>query len=58
MTPDAPPGAWIESDVPGRLELGLEASLIGNLAPTLQDPRALGLSATEVGLANSCSSSR
>lgn len=31
---------------------GLEASLIANLAPTLQDPRALGLRAAQVGLAN------
>ena len=31
---------------------GLEASLIANLAPTLQDPRTLGLSGFEVGLAN------
>lgn len=32
---------------------GLEASLISNLGPSLQDPRALGLSATEIGLAAS-----
>ncbi|HVV85479.1 MAG TPA: MFS transporter [Kofleriaceae bacterium] len=32
---------------------GLEASLIANLAPTLQDARTLGLSGAEVGLANS-----
>src|SRR3954468_7045307 len=32
---------------------GLEASLIANLAPTLEDPRALGLRAAQVGLANS-----
>lgn len=32
---------------------GLEASLISNLGPSLQDPRALGLSATEVGLSSS-----
>ncbi len=32
---------------------GLEASLIANLAPTLQDPRAFGLRAAQVGLANS-----
>jgi MFS family permease len=31
---------------------GLEASLIANLAPTLQDERTLGLRAVEVGLAN------
>ncbi|MDO9015283.1 MAG: MFS transporter [Deltaproteobacteria bacterium] len=31
---------------------GLEASLIANLAPTLQDARTLGLRAAEVGLAN------
>ena len=31
---------------------GLEASLIANLAPTLQDPRALGLSAAQIGLTN------
>ncbi|HTJ40958.1 MAG TPA: MFS transporter [Kofleriaceae bacterium] len=31
---------------------GLEASLIANLAPTLRDPHALGLDATEIGLAN------
>jgi MFS family permease len=31
---------------------GLEASLIANLAPTLQDPRTLGLSAAQIGLAN------
>jgi MFS family permease len=31
---------------------GLEASLIANLAPSLQDPRALGLTGAEVGLAN------
>ncbi len=31
---------------------GLEASLVANLAPTLQDPRALGLSAFEIGFAN------
>lgn len=32
---------------------GLEASLIANLGARLQDPRALGLSAGDVGLANS-----
>ncbi|RYE89661.1 MAG: MFS transporter [Myxococcales bacterium] len=32
---------------------GLEASLIANLAPSLRDPRVLGLSGTQVGLANS-----
>ena len=32
---------------------GLEASLIANMGPTLRDPRTLGLSALEVGLANS-----
>jgi len=74
VIPDAPRGAWVESDVPSRLDAlgwsrwhrrmivalgvtwildGLEASLIANLAPTLQDPRALGLSATDVGVANS-----
>jgi MFS family permease len=31
---------------------GLEASLIANLAPTLQDHRTLGLSAAQIGLAN------
>lgn len=31
---------------------GLEASLIANLGPTLEDPRALGLRAAQVGLAN------
>ncbi|HEX3697882.1 MAG TPA: MFS transporter [Polyangia bacterium] len=31
---------------------GLEASLIANLAPSLQDARALGLTGAEVGLAN------
>jgi MFS family permease len=31
---------------------GLEASLIANLAPTLEDPRTLGLTATEIGLTN------
>lgn len=31
---------------------GLEASLIANLAPTLRDARTLGLSATDVGFAN------
>jgi len=31
---------------------GLEASLIANLAPSLRDPRALGLSATQIGLSN------
>lgn len=31
---------------------GLEASLIANLAPTLQDERTLGLRAVEVGFAN------
>jgi MFS family permease len=32
---------------------GLEASLIANLAPTLQDPRTLGLRAAQLGLVNS-----
>lgn len=32
---------------------GLEASLIANIAPTLQSAATLGLSATEVGVANS-----
>ena len=32
---------------------GLEASLVANVAPTLRDPAALGLSATEIGAANS-----
>ena len=32
---------------------GLEASLIANLAPTLEDARTLGLRASEVGFANS-----
>ena len=31
---------------------GLEASLVANLAPTLQDPRTLGLSGAQIGLAN------
>src|SRR6478752_6855947 len=31
---------------------GLESSLVANLAPTLQDPRALGLSAEQIGFAN------
>src|SRR5260370_23809715 len=31
---------------------GLEASLIANLAPSLQDARALGLTGAEVGLVN------
>ncbi len=31
---------------------GLEASLVANLAPSLQDPRALGLTATQIGLSN------
>ena len=33
---------------------GLEASLIANLAPTLQDPRTLGLSGAQIGLTNTC----
>jgi MFS family permease len=33
---------------------GLEASLIANLAPTLQDPRTLGLTATQIGWTNTC----
>jgi MFS family permease len=33
---------------------GLEASLVANLAPTLQDPRALGLTATQIGWTNTC----
>ena len=32
---------------------GLEASLVANLGPTLQDPHALGLKAEEVGFASS-----
>ena len=32
---------------------GLEASLVANLGPTLQDSRTLGLTATEVGIASS-----
>jgi MFS family permease len=32
---------------------GLEASLVANIAPTLRHPDALGLSATQVGVANS-----
>ena len=32
---------------------GLEASLVANVAPTLRDPATLGLSATEIGIANS-----
>jgi MFS family permease len=31
---------------------GLEASLVANIAPTLQDPHTLGLTATEVGWTN------
>jgi len=31
---------------------GLEASLIANLAPTLRDPRTFGLTATDIGFAN------
>src|SRR5262245_8181542 len=74
MIPDTPTGAWITTDVPGRLDAlewsrwhrrmilalgitwildGLEASLIANVAPTLMRPETLGLSATEVGFANS-----
>jgi MFS family permease len=33
---------------------GLEASLIANLGPTLQDTRALGLTAAEIGWTNTC----
>ena len=32
---------------------GLEASLVANVAPTLQHPDTLGLSATQIGMANS-----
>ena len=32
---------------------GLEASLVANVAPTLQHPETLGLSATQIGMANS-----
>ena len=32
---------------------GLEASLVANIAPTLRHPDALGLSATQIGMANS-----
>src|SRR5438874_1011229 len=32
---------------------GLEASLIANLGPVLQEPSTLGLTATDVGAANS-----
>jgi MFS family permease len=32
---------------------GLEASLVANVAPTLRHPDTLGLSATEIGIANS-----
>ena len=32
---------------------GLEASLVANVAPTLQHPETLGLTATEIGMANS-----
>jgi MFS family permease len=70
---DTPPGSWIETDLPGRLDAlrwsawhrkiilalgitwildGLEASLIANLAPSLQRPEALGISGSQVGLAN------
>jgi MFS family permease len=31
---------------------GLEASLVANLGPTLQDPRTLGLSGADIGFAN------
>ena len=74
MIPDTPRGAWVMTDVPGRLDAldwsrwhqrlllalgitwildGLEASLVANIAPTLRDPAALGLSATQIGMANS-----
>jgi MFS family permease len=74
MIPDTPRGAWVQTDVPGRLDAlrwsrwhrrlilalgvtwildGLEASLVANVAPTLRHPDALGLSATQVGMANS-----
>lgn len=73
MSADAPPGTWIESDLPPRLDAlrwsrwhgrvvvalgitwildGLEASLIANLAPTLQDARTMALSGAEIGFAN------
>jgi MFS family permease len=68
-----PPGSWVTTDVPGRLDAlgwsrwhrrfvlalgitwildGLEASLVANLAPSLQHGDALGLSGAQVGLAN------
>jgi MFS family permease len=74
MIRDTPRGAWVATDVPGRLDAlawsrwhqrmvlalgitwildGLEASLVANVAPTLRHPDALGLSATEIGIANS-----
>ena len=74
MIRDTPRGAWVATDVPGRLDAlawsrwhqrmvlalgitwildGLEASLVANVAPTLRHPDAMGLSATEIGLANS-----
>ena len=74
MIRDTPRGAWVATDVPGRLDAlawsrwhrrmvlalgitwildGLEASLVANVAPTLRHPDALGLSATEIGFANS-----
>ena len=74
MIPDTPRGAWVQTDVPSRLDAlgwsrwhqrlilalgitwildGLEASLVANVAPTLRHPDALGLSATQVGMANS-----
>ena len=73
MVPDMPPGAWVTTDVPSRLDAlgwsrwhrrvvlalgitwildGLEASLVANLAPSLRDADALGLTAQEIGLAN------
>src|SRR5690348_6351259 len=65
MIPDTPRGTWVTTDVSRwhqRLILalgitwildGLEASLVANVAPTLRDPDTLGLSATQVGMANS-----
>ena len=74
MIRDTARGAWVATDVPGRLDAlawsrwhqrmvlalgitwildGLEASLVANVAPTLRHPDALGLSATEIGIANS-----
>jgi MFS family permease len=68
-----PPGSWVETDVPGRLDAlgwsrwhrrviialgitwildGLEASLVANVAPTLERADTLGLTGAQVGFAN------